>query len=142
MTFAGINYLAVLAAGVAGWLLGAGYYTALGKQWMAAQEWPAEKIARHQSEGPDSKLPFVVAFVATLVMAWVLAGMLGHFVPALATIRGGIISAAFVWLGFVVTTIAVNYSFGGKKPTLTVIDAGYWLLVLVVQGAIIGAFGR
>ena len=31
MTFAGINYLAVLVAGVVGWMLGAGYYMALGK---------------------------------------------------------------------------------------------------------------
>jgi hypothetical protein len=142
MTFAGINYLAVLVAGVVGWLVGAGYYMALGKQWMAAHEWPAEKIARHQTQGPDSKAPFVIAFVALLVMAWVLAGLMGHFVPALATIRGGIISGAFVWLGFVVTTIAVNYSFGGRKPMLMAIDAGHWLLVLIVQGAIIGAFGR
>jgi hypothetical protein len=142
MTFAGINYLAVLVAAVAGWLLGAGYYMALGKQWMAAHEWPAEKIARHQAGGPDSKAPFVIAFVALLVMAWVLAGLLGHFSPALAGIRGGIISGAFVWLGFVATTTMVNYSFGGKKPMLIAIDAGHWLLVLILQGAIIGAFGR
>src|SRR5262245_14292231 len=142
MTFAGINYLAVLVAGIAGWLLGAGYYAALGKHWMAAQDWPPEKIAQLQAQGPESRIPFVIAFVATLVMAWILAGLMGHFEPALATIRGGIISGAFAWLGFVITTIAVNYSFGGKKPMLTVIDGTHWLLVLIVQGAIIGAFGR
>lgn len=37
MTFAGINYLAILIAAVAGWLSGAVWYSALGKRWVAAQ---------------------------------------------------------------------------------------------------------
>ena len=36
MTFAGINYLAVLIAAVAGWVAGALWYMALAKPWMAA----------------------------------------------------------------------------------------------------------
>jgi hypothetical protein len=31
--------------------------------------------------------------------------------------------------------------FGMKKPMLSVIDSGHWLLVLIVMGAVIGAFG-
>ena len=88
---------------------------------------------------PKAYLPFVLAFVANLAMAWVLAGLIGHL--GQVTIRSGVISGAFVWLGFVVTTIAVNYAFGGRTWRLFAIDAGHWLAVLVVQGAIIGAFG-
>jgi hypothetical protein len=143
MTFTGVNYLAVLVAGVVGWLVGAGYYMALGDQWMRAHEWSAERIAQMKSgQGHTSKAPFVIAFVSLLVMAWVLAGMMAHFGPGQVTLRNGIISGAFAWLGFVVTTIAVNYSFGGRRATLIGIDSGHWLLVLMVQGAIIGAFGR
>ena len=58
----------------------------------------------------------------------------------LNTVRG-IISAAFVWVGFVLTTTATNQAFHGDKPVVTAIDAGHWLAVLVVMGAIIGAFG-
>ena len=36
MTFAGINYLAVLIAAAAGWVAGAVWYMALAKPWMAA----------------------------------------------------------------------------------------------------------
>ena len=57
------------------------------------------------------------------------------------TVRGGMISALFVWLGFVLTTIGTNQAFQGDKPVVTAIDAGHWLAVLVVMGAIIGAFG-
>jgi hypothetical protein len=35
----------------------------------------------------------------------------------------------------------VNHGFGGARPMLTMIDAGHWLAVLVVEGAVIGAFG-
>jgi hypothetical protein len=78
-------------------------------------------------------------FVAELIMAWVLAGLLGHLGGA--TVKNGVISGAFCWLGFVVTTVATNNAFGQRKIMLTVIDAGYWLAVLVLMGAIIGAFG-
>ena len=37
MTFAGINYLAILIAAIVGWLAGAVWYMALGKAWVAAQ---------------------------------------------------------------------------------------------------------
>jgi hypothetical protein len=41
----------------------------------------------------------------------------------------------------VITTLAVNNAFRGAKPSLTVIDAGHWLGVLILQGAILGWFG-
>jgi hypothetical protein len=78
-------------------------------------------------------------FVAELIMAWALAGLLGHLGGV--TVKNGVISGAFCWLGFVLTTLATNNAFGQRKIMLTVIDAGYWLAVLVVMGAIIGAFG-
>jgi hypothetical protein len=37
--------------------------------------------------------------------------------------------------------MGVNHAFGGAKPMLTLIDGGYWLAVLLIQGAVIGAFG-
>ena len=72
-------------------------------------------------------------------MAWMLAGLMGHL--ANVTVKGGIITAIFVWIGFVLTTVATNQAFEGMRPTVTAIDSGHWLAVLVVMGAIIGAFG-
>ena len=68
-------------------------------------------------------------------MAWVLAGLIGHMGDF--TVPNGLISAAFAWFGFVITTQSVNYAFGA----LTVIDGGHWLGVLLIMGAVIGAFG-
>jgi hypothetical protein len=88
---------------------------------------------------PRFYTPFVLAFVCNLIMAWVLAGMIAHLGPV--TIRSATVSAAFVWFGFVLTTMSVNYAFGGRKPLLTVIDGGHWLGALLIMGAVIGAFG-
>jgi hypothetical protein len=88
-----------------------------------------------------SPVPFIVSIVALLIMAWVLAGGIGHLGPGQVTLKNGVISALFMWLGFVITTLAVNYSFGQRRPMLIVIDGIHWLGVLVIQGAIVGAMG-
>jgi uncharacterized protein DUF1761 len=142
MTFAGINHLAILVAAVAAWLGGAVYYTALGKLWVAAQgktveQFHAEKEAKKGT--PAAWLPFALAFLAYLAMAWVLAGMVGHL--GAVTIRSAVISGLFVWAGFVVTTLLVNNAFAGRRYLLTVIDAGHWLLGVVLMGLVIGWMG-
>ena len=53
----------------------------------------------------------------------------------------GIVSGLFLWLGFVITTLAVNNAYAQRKLALTVIDGLHWLGVLVVQGAVIGLMG-
>jgi len=140
MTFAGINYLAVFIAGLAAFGFGAAFYIALSRPWMNAMGWSADQQAAHaKGEVNPGKAPFFISIVANLVMAWVLAGVIGHM--GAITVRSGLISGAFVWFGFVITTMSVNYGFGGRKPMLTVIDSGYWLGALLIMGAVIGAFG-
>ncbi len=140
MTFAGINYLAVLSAAVAGWAFGAIWYMAFANSWMAAVGTTREKI-EHANQQPGGYLPFVFAFIACVIMAWVLAGIIGHLGPGQVTLRNGVISGLFCWLGFVITTLLVNNSFAMRPRILLVIDGGYWLLVLALMGAIIGAIG-
>jgi hypothetical protein len=142
MTFAGINTLAILIAAVVGWLSGAVWYSALGKLWVEAQGKTVEEFHAHRAAikgTPAAWLPFALAFLADLVMAWVLAGLVGHM--GSVTIRSAVISALFAWAGFVVTTIVVNYSFGSRRYRLAAIDAGHWLVVLVLMGVVIGWMG-
>jgi hypothetical protein len=79
--------------------------------------------------------------VAELVMAFVLAGVIGALFDGRYALESGLLTAVIVWLGFVVTTTVVNHRFNKARPMLTAIDAGHWLAVLLVQGAILGAFG-
>ena len=92
MQFAGINHLAILVAAVVAWLGGAAYYTALGKRWVAAQGKTVEQFHAEQAAKkgtPAAWLPFALAFLADLAMAWVLAGMVGHL--GAVTIRSAVI---------------------------------------------------
>lgn len=132
MAFAGINYLAVLIAAVAGFVFGSVWYGVLGKPWMAA-------VGKSKEDFKPHPLPFIIAFVCQLVMAWLLAGMIGHLGEV--TIAGALITAVFVWLGFVITTMMVNHRFQSATWALTAIDGAHWLGVLLVMGLVIGLFG-
>ena len=65
MTFAGINYLAILIAAVLGWLAGALWYGVLGKQWVEAQGAHHGGVqgatGRGWSAGLAGQLPFILA---------------------------------------------------------------------------------
>ncbi len=139
---AGMNILAIIGAGVAAWLVGAIYYTVLAKSWVAAQGLTIEqhKAMMDAKRGTiHAWLPFALSFIADLVMACVMSGLIGHI--GAYSLRGGMISAAFVWVGFVLTTLLVNNAFAGRRYMLTVIDTIHWLLALLVIGAIIGVWG-
>ena len=134
MDFGGLNYLAILVAAIAAFVFGAVYYGTLGKPWM--------KAARIEpGDARMSPVLFITSFVAELIMAWVLAGVIGHLGTGQATLMNGIISGAFVWLGFMATTIAVNQRYQGFGWDLTIRDAGHWLGVAIIMGAIIGWWG-
>lgn len=132
MTFAGMNYLAILLAALAAFAWGAAYYMTLSKQWLAA-------VGR--VEPNKSPVPFVISFVALVVMSWVLAGTLGHLGTGQVTLKNGIVSGLFMWAGFIVTTVFVNNAYPGRKYSLSMIDSIHWLGVVVIEGAVIGAFG-
>lgn len=88
-----------------------------------------------------ASLPNVVAILGYVVMAFTLAGLVGHLGPGQVTVANGIVSGGFVWFGFVLTTMTVNYSYSGQSRRPLVIHAGNWLVVLVVIGAVIGEIG-
>lgn len=136
MAFAGMNYWAILGAAVASFLFGGVYYGLLSKQWLAASEQTMEEVSK-----TGMAVPMITSAIALLVMAWVLAGIIGHLGPGQVTARNGLISGAFCWLGFVLTTIATNHGYQGAKRSLTLIDSAHWLGVLLIQGAVIGLIG-
>ena len=142
MAFVTVNWLSILIAAVAAWLFGGVYYTALSRQWMAAQGKTMEQCQAEMAakSGAAKAAPFIVVFVCEIVIAWALYGILVHMNAF--TLRGGVISAALIWFGFVLTTMASNHAFTGKRPMLTAIDGGGWLGAFLIIGAIVGWMGR
>jgi hypothetical protein len=138
MIFTGINYLAVIVAAVVAFGIGAVWYTLLfSRLWMEALGVTKEEM---QQKG-GSPLPFLIAIVSYLIMAWVVAVIMESIWRGSADFGDGILAGFILWLGFTLTTTATNYAFPGRKAALTLIDAGGWLVIAVVMGAIIALFG-
>ena len=132
MEFAGINYLAIVIAAAAGFITGGVWYGVLGNAWAQAQGKTKDDFK------PEPK-PFIIAIISQLIMAYVLSGLIGHLGDV--TLFRGVVSGLFVWAGFIATTLATNHGFQHAKLSLTLIDGGHWLAVLLIMGGIIGAFG-
>jgi hypothetical protein len=141
MNFTHANLVSILIAAVAAWIFGGVYYTALSKPWLAAQGKTLEQCKAEQAaqSGLAKGAPFVVVFISEIIIAWVIYGILLHMNAF--TLRAGVISALFCWFGFVLTTIATNNAFGGRRVMLTVIDSVAWLGAFVIIGAIVGGWG-
>ncbi len=134
-----VNYLAVFVAAAVGWLAGAVWYTVLAKPWVAAHGKTMEEFKAEQAVHRGTVhawLPFVLAFVAELVMALVLYGIATHIKPM--SMRSTLMVAVLLWAGMMVTTMLVNNAFSGRRYMLTVIDSGHWLLVILLMAVVIG----
>lgn len=135
MDVSGVDLLAVLVAGVAGFAFGSVWYMTLSRPWLAAVGKTKEQLRTE-----SSPTVFVLAAVAQLVMAYVLARVVAwHGEP---TAGSGLLVGLVVWVGFVATTLVVNHGFQGARRSLTLIDGGHWLGVLLIQGLVIGLLGH
>ena len=126
-----INYLAVLAATVAGMAIGALWYSpvVLGKQWMEAIGKTPEELGNPaQAMAGQLVATIVTAVVLAVVIAW--SGSIG--------LVGGAIVGLIVWLGFVMTALLPSVLFEGRSTTLLAINASCQLVTYAVMGAIIG----
>ncbi len=138
MQLVGMNVYAIVLAAIASFMFGWLWYGVLfSDAWLEACGKSREEV---KGDTP-SPTPFIISFVGLVVMACVLAGVLRHLGADQITLRSGVITGVFMWLGFVITTMVVNNAFRGAKPSLTLIDGGHWLGVLILQGAVIGWFG-
>jgi hypothetical protein len=136
MDLGAVNWIAVVVAAVASMALGFVWYMVLGNQWMGALGKTREQIMASGNQAA----PFIIAFLMQLVMAYSLA----LFTPRLmgsTTLVNGLIVGFHVWLGFVITSMIINHRYQGSKWSLTLIDGGYLLGVLLVEGVVIGLFG-
>jgi len=132
-----VNYLAVLVAGIVIFLLGWLWYSVLCKnQWMALHG-KTEAELKAPAQGSMAGM-YISHLVASLIIAWVLAVILNHFVE-LDWMRGALVGV-LCWLGFVATTIYSNVVATMKPKQLWVIDAGFYLVAFAIAGAILAVW--
>ncbi len=134
MEFGTINILAVVVSAVAAMVAGFIWYSPplFEKAWL-------EEIGRtrEQLEG-DSPLKYLVAFVGSLLMAYILARLLD--IVGGPSLELGVLLAVVVWIAFVAATSAVNFAFASRPVRLWLIENGSHLLALLVMGVILGVW--
>ena len=131
-----VNWLAVLLATVASMALGMGWYMGLANQWIKA----TGKARDDLMGSGGSAVPFAFAAVCQLIMAYFIA-MLTEALIGETTIAGAVIIGVHMWFGFILTSMVLNHRYQNMSWNLTLIDGGYLLGVVVVQGLVIGVFG-
>lgn len=130
-----IDWIGVLVATLASMAIGAGWYGALAGPWIAASRFTDAQIAR--VEANDRPAIYAVAAACHLVMAAVLCALIAARGAGVGT---GFWTGVMAWLGFVATSMCVNHRFQFRSWSLTAIDSGHYLVVLVVQGVVLGWF--
>ena len=133
----GARHLAVWIASIVFFVLGAVWYGLVGVAWVAAIGKTMDQIAREQNGSP---LPYIIGFVAILVMCYTLAWLIQRLQAA--TLAGGLRLGATVAVGFIAATLALNYGFEARSVTLWLINSVYIVVGLAVAGAIIGGWKR
>jgi Protein of unknown function (DUF1761) len=127
-----VNWLAVLAATVSMFVLGALWYGPLfGKAWMRASG-----ITEEQARQANMAKVFGLSFVLTLLAAFALAMFIGPEATAGFGVFAGFMTGAF----FIATAMGVVYLFEQRPFALWAIDSGYHIVGFTIMGAILGAW--
>ncbi|MGB7285506.1 MAG: DUF1761 domain-containing protein [Salaquimonas sp.] len=135
----GASLVTIAVATIASWIFGAVYYGTLSKPWMAAANMTEEDV-----KGPNGKpspRPYIVSIVCEFVMAYLLAVLLLHTSDGIFTLGTALFSAFLIWFGFIFTTQLVNHQYSIRPFSLTIIDSGHWLGVLLIQAIVMALMG-
>ncbi len=128
-----VNLLAVLVAAVLQMALGFLWYSPMlfGNTWMklAGIKTDPKKV---KAEMPKSAF---FGFLTALVMVFILAQVVGY--TQAKTLVDGVMSGFWMWLGFVATVMAGIVLWEGKPFKLYALNVGYYLVTLVISGAIL-----
>ena len=131
--FTANSLIAIAVATACGVVIGLIYYTVLGKAWQHAAS-----MTREAARAGRSLSTYLIAGVCYAVLALTLFGVTWHVSLGEVTLRASLIAAGFAWFGFIASTMMANHRFQGRSFSLTLINAGHWLLVIFAQGVVIG----
>ena len=128
-----INYLAVVAAAVVNMVVGAIWYSPalFAKQWAAL-------TGRKMNEMGNGAQGYVVTAIGALVQAWILSYFVSY-ATATTAVEGAIVGF-WLWVGFVAITQGVNMVFANTRKKLWAINTGYFLVVLLINGALLAVW--
>ncbi len=129
----GVNYLAVLGAAVASFVLGSLWYGFLfGKYWMKLMSFTPQSMKKMKLTPAKA---MTLGFLVTLLTAFVLAQLLGLLNAS--TLGASLQLAGWLWLGISGPLLLGSFLWEGKSLKLWAFNASYRLLELLLMASIL-----
>jgi hypothetical protein len=129
MTHLHFNHWAILVVAVFQWLLGAAWFS-------PALFMKAKKKALALTGTPKHAMAgMVVTFIASLLLSFVLAHII--FWSGASDFGHGAFVGFIAWLGFYAAPVYAFSLFEDTPFTVVAINAGYWLVGIVVSGGVL-----
>ena len=130
------NYLAVIVAAIAYWLLGAIWYgVVFGEAWMALEHMTAE-----QARSMNPVLPYLITLALNMLIAYALAQVC--IWRNANTLGRGASVGVLLWIGFVGPVTFTTYMYEMRPKELFAINQFYPLAGFVLMGAILGGWKK
>ena len=131
------NYQAILLAALACFLLEVAWAAAFVEHWLKG-------IGHDRAWLSGQEISPWLQCVTALLSAILIAAAISTFTRLTGpeTARRGIKVAVALWVGLSLTTHATEYVFEARPYSLFAINAGFWLLGMIVMGAIVGGWKK
>jgi hypothetical protein len=132
-----VNYVAILVAALVNFILQACWYLTFMNTWLAGIGHTKQWI---MTTGMNEWVQHGTAFVS----AFLIAGSIDCLTQLTGkqTAMRGILMGLSLWVGFVLTTMATDYIYEVRPLSLFAVNCGFWLIGMVVMGAIVGAWKK
>ena len=128
-----INWGAVVVAALINMAVGFAWYSPklFGKQW-------AKALGKKVGDMGNANSGYAITTIGALVQAWILS----HFVTYAGsnTFWKGVMTGFWLWLALVGIVMATNIVFEDRPWKLWRINAGYFLVVLLINGGLLASW--
>lgn len=134
-----VHWIAVLAAGIISMVVGSIWYSPVmfAKPWMESLGLSDKKLSEMKKNTSMGKT-YSIMFLGALVMGYVMA-MLVRVTNTTMLDTGGMLGF-WVWLGFVAPAMLGGVLFEQKPMQWYLVNVGYYLVVLVLIGALLAVW--
>ena len=133
-----VNWAAVAAAGVAAFMLGGLWYSALfGKLWIRLQGWNEQKVAEMKARMSPAK------FLGGMVVAYTVLAFTVSLLVVVVGVRGPVEGAclgSILWLGPAAAIGFTGYLASDRRFGGFALDAAFQLVALLTQGIILASW--
>jgi len=131
------NYLPIIAAAVASFIIGMFWYSpaAFGNAWIKSLGW-TKKDAKKRMKNAGKSMAW--SFIGSLVAAYVLSIFIK--LAGANSVYAGAVVGFWIWLGFLATATLGGVLWEGKKMQWYYINASYQLVNIAAMGAILAVW--